>query len=234
MFFPTVDETTRAGLNSLTLEDLNDPRNYPYYHEIEWYGMDALGHVLLMRFARQALERNWPLEVFVRKSEVAIEHGNLFFPLNRLSAEGLFIPEHFFWNREGEKYQREVALFDSDYANMVQAKAWVDKQNAGDPNSYRWKLSDEQAYALIDRKWSWEDLKKPSLVTQGEYFGLDMWFTTLSVFQVTKKGRLEHTSKEKEVRGEPLTQKVDELSQKLIAYYTAIVEESDNPTEPKS
>ncbi len=232
MRYPSLDRATRKALNGLTLEEIDESTlaafrasyggcykteverteversmaksaNYPYNHEILWYGVDAVVHVHLMREALDISAGKVSLADFMTKFALNFNspfQGNPCVPMSRIRADGIFIPPQ----AQHSKYS--VALFNEDYNirvgidDLLPRESWPDK---------------EYARKLIKREWSPSDLECKELVEQGVQFGKDMWNTCMAGYKQYKEG--------KEKEGEPQAQVVTNLARKLITYYEKIV-----------
>lgn len=96
-----------------------------------------------------------------------------------------------------DRDDRKIHFFNPDLGNRVYHDSWIDK---------------DYALQLIDKKWQLSDLENPKLVEQGIKFGRDMWRTCVEGFNRTKR---EYSQ----------PQKITNLGEKLIEYYSVLVSE---------
>jgi hypothetical protein len=174
-----------------------------YSHELRWYGMDSVAHFHLMSVARDVARGNISKDDFVSKYELRIDENGIAFPFRNLEKDGIFVPNMIYVIGK-KKRDSDVTLFKGDYRNRVYDPDWEDK---------------DYALALIDRKWSFSDFENSDLVEQGIRFGKDMWNTCVEGFEKYNAGVYESI-------GHPATNlKVRDLGNKLIEYYSGIMEE---------
>ena len=212
MQLPKLDEATKNGLNGLTAEEVSRSVSYAYEHEMLWYGIDAVAHAHLMRMAKDISDGKLSQEEFVEKYHLDFGSQNYGFvvPLEKIESDGIFIPQQAYCGSDGQRWERRVHFFNHDYGNRVRHDGWVEK---------------EYARQLMDRKWQPSDLENPELFEQGVKFGRDMWRTCVQGFERTKRGTLKGFRDGKDIYGSPQPQKVTDLGEKLIAYYSALVSE---------
>jgi len=215
MQFPDIDESTRKAVNALTLEEVKGENSHPYNHEILWYGVDAVVHFHLMTVAQDISGGKISQEEFFERYELRFNDSLhlLIVPLEKIESDGIFIPKHAYWDKKGNirKRRRKIFLFNVDYNNFIRGEGWVDK---------------EYARQLTYRSWHPSDLKDPVLIEQGVKFGRDLWITCVDVFEKTKDGDgclMGVDADGKEYYSPPQPEKITDLGEKLIAYYSAIV-----------
>ena len=210
MELPKLDEATKNGLNELTVEEVSREVSYSYEHEMLWYGVEAVAHAHLMRMAKDISDGRLSQEKFVEKYglDFGSKNSGFVFPLEKIESDGIFIPQQAYWGSDGQRCERKVHFFEHDYINRVRHDGWIEK---------------EYAMQLIDRKWQPSDLENPELVQQGIKFGRDMWRTCVEGFHREKNG-------DPEFNDPAQPQKVTDLGEKLIEYYSALVSE---PTHSK-
>ncbi len=212
MQLPTLDETTKKELNDLTKAEVSRSISFAYEHEMLWYGIDAVAHVYLMRMARDISKGILKQDEFIRKYE--LDFGNqecgFVLSLNKIESDGLFIPQQAYCPGNGKRLDRKIHFFNGDYDNRVRHKGWVDK---------------DYANQLMERKWEPSDLENPELVEQGVKFGRDMWGTCVKEFEISKRGILKEIYNGKRIYSLPQPQKVTDLGEKLITYYSALISE---------
>jgi len=203
-----LDAEVQEALNALTKYEVM--LSSAYYHEIVWYGLDAVAHVHVMRKAKEVAEGKLSTDEFVNKYDLnwkitKLTNGtSLVKPciqLKKVASDGIFMPKHLNCIGGWEDYSREVRLFNYDYLNRVSLDSWTNKEYAKD---------------LVRTSWS-GDLKDADLIEQGIIFGKDMWNTCSVGFEnwVKELHRIR--------KNQP--QKVTDLGRKLIEYYSAIVSE---------
>lgn len=227
MELPNLDEITKKALNELTIEK----GSCAYEHEIIWYGIDAVAHVHLMRMAKDISKGRLSKEKFIKKYELEFGNKNHSFgdwdhgfvvPLEKIESDGIFIPRQAYLNAEGERFDRKVWFFNRDYCNVFLYNA------------------DKYPVRLIEKKWQPSDFENSELIEQGIKFGKDMWEICVKRFEEYKgkpKERVTYSYKNrgaildwflprKQVRTVEMIvqpQKVTELGEKLIAYYSALI-----------
>ena len=69
MVYPTLDEETQRAVNALDQETVRS--SHAYYHELLWYGLDAVAHAII---AREALQLQTPtdLDAFLKKYSLSV------------------------------------------------------------------------------------------------------------------------------------------------------------------
>jgi len=197
---PILDETTKKGLNNLTREEVDRNVSYAYEHEILWYGMDAIAHIVLMRNANNTLKGKWSMDQFIQKYDLKFGKINRYFngismPLKKVELDGIFIPQQAYWDEEGKIKKRELCFFNPDYSNRI------------DLNSYGFFYK-KKAKELVAKTWGKSDLENPELIQQGIEFGKQMWGSCVEEFEKKKK---------------TTPQKVIDLCEKLNRYYSNLV-----------
>lgn len=206
--FPNLDGAIIKELNELTKEEVSRKVSYAFEHEILWYGIDAIAHAHLMRMAKDISEGKLSQDEFVKKYKLNFRRSYGFVgSLEKIESDGIFMPQHTCRDGEGNKFDREVHFFNSDYGNRVNKKCWENKK---------------YAIELMGRRWQPSDLRNPELVEQGIKFGRDMWLTCVEGFEVAQKGYLD-------VSAQP--QKVTDLGRKLIEYYSALIFSESTPAK---
>jgi len=200
MVTKTIDDATQIALNELSRQEVTS--SYSYFHELLWYGVEAIAHILLMQEAQANISSGIPVEKLAGKFDLIFPRRDYFIgPLKAVERIEIFVPKHaYLIHSEGD--ERKVRYFDGDYRNRFRyMDDWADKKSAFD---------------LMKRDWQISDLKDPELVKRGLRFGRDMWRKCYEGFEKYKEGTGTLTEK-------PTPQHILDLGRKLIAYYSSIV-----------
>jgi len=214
MNIPQLDAKTKKELNALTDEEVSSEVSFAYEHEVLKYGIDAITHVHLMNMAKEITKGEISYEEFAKKYALNFKNQDYGFtvPLEKIEADGIFIPKQAYWHKNTKKADERIELFHGDYRNYVMGKSWVEK---------------DYAYGLINRKWNPSDLTNQELIKQGIQFGQDMWKRCVNDFKICKEGEYNESRNPKNNYWvfPPQPQKVTNLAEKLIGYYSMIAKD---------
>lgn len=196
-----INPKVRKDIDSLT--DIEIGINYAFAHELIWYGVDAFAHVYIASMARDSISEKMPFKDFTEKYDIEIRKLSfssllrLSFPLTPIKNDGVFIPHH------SNPIDRVVNIMYPDYRNRITKESWPSNKT--------------RARELINMEWQVTDLKDPYLVNGILQFGKDMWTTCVQGFR-------QHASGIPIFKIGKQSQKVTDLGEKLIEYYSEIID----------
>jgi hypothetical protein len=191
-------------LDTLTAEQVSRRVSYAFEHELLWYGLNAVGHGVVLREAQEleldALVEKYGLEA--RQNNGTPKRSIIVFPKRRITdSGGLFLPKQVYCNNEGEEFDPNVILFQTDYLN----KLWPPIPRLAD-GSLGYSTVEPWIKELATRNWVLDDLEDKGLVEGGIRFAKALWKSSVKSY---------HKHKEKQ------PEEVTFLGERLIEYYTS-------------
>lgn len=209
MQLPNFDEPIKRAVNELTEEESGMEKSYAFNHELLCYGLQSVAHAYIMQIAKEISSGGISLDEFIQKYDIKFGGVEKFqISVQGIKSDGIFIPNVEHYKDDG----RTFWLFNDDHRNRIyRAGEFISGKFVSD-----WK-DQNYADALTRRVWQPSDLENLNLIEQGLKFGRDMWKTCVIGFDRYKQGHQEH-------RVPAQTQKVTDLGEKLINYYSAIIE----------
>jgi len=199
---PEIDPVLRQEVDSIQYTKTEQMREYyAFYHEIIWYGVEAVFHV---QFAREALEvaaRKKGFDDFITSYDIhKIDSRDSKFKasMQPLEDAGIYIPP--------QRESREVKLFSDDYMNLC-----------GFPLS-SFRLPKAALEETLRRQWSIEDFKDEALMKKALRVAKNLWAATAVNFDLNKGKTDTHGA---------LPENVAQAAKKLMEYYWQIVDQKD-------
>ena len=197
-----LNEMTKAAIGRLTKEEVYAPHNFPFAHELLWYGVEAVAHVHLMHKAFHVAHGKIPAEEFVERYKLRFggATNGIEVSVDALEADGMYFPPQ----ARPKMPEMGLKIFHSDHFNRVMQDSWTNK-----------------AYAriLITRSWSPESFQSQMIVEDGMKFGRAMWDTCIDGFERMSDAPDLYSPAGAESR-ESQSPKLTVLGQQLSAYYS--------------
>lgn len=201
-FMKDINLKTQQEVDSLTPEERSRGNSFAYEHEILWYGLEGFAHFWLMKNAKKFIEQGKTPQELQAKYDL----------------------------KRGDKIKHSLAfIYGSTFAyplsKVTQDGIYIPKYsqandrvlfNVHDIPSNRRFQDNIETMNLCRRRWNLEDFANMELVEQGMIFGKELWKTGVVGFN-RYKGETFNEVKQSE--------KVTSLGEKLIEYYSAIMEE---------
>lgn len=197
-----LDIKTKRELDELTSDELDRKNSYAYNHELLWYGLDGFAHFWLMKQARLFIEQGKDTQELQQR--YGIKRGN------EMKHSLAFLYGNTFF------YPFSIVIQDGIYVPKHALRKETVLFDRSDIPSNR-RFENNQVMNLCNRRWNLEDFANKELVEQGMTFGKELWKSGVKGFYKYKDGT-EDIHKQ--------SNKVTELGEKLIQYYSEIIEDN--------
>ena len=200
MAIPKIKKSIREKLDKVRCYNGNLPEEveYPFSHELVCYGVQAVCISHVMKEAQQINQKK-SLSKFLNKYKIRQWNQHLVFPISSVEKQGLYLPKAGHYSHPMPKSdERLIILFDRDYLNKTPLPSWKNKENA---------------FEMIEGKWSCLDFKDKEFVDKGIMFGKNLW-------DVAKEGANELNNLTDQAL---LELDAVKYGKKLINYYDAII-----------
>ncbi len=205
--YPRIDPEVRKKIEAVRIEDHQKTGEYyAYYHELVWYGVEAVFHVQFARDALDVAAGKTSLEGFMAKYRLhkKEKYSNHFLAsVQPVEDAGIYFPPQ----REGG----EMVVFSDDYMNQC-----------GFPTS-TFRTPKPLNLEIMRRNWQPEDFTDGALMLKALGLAKNLWAIAAVNFEVNRK-------KNKKRVGLP--QDAADAGRGLIDYYWQIVEAPDGHATP--
>lgn len=206
--YPQIDPELRRLVDAITCDDRQKQRQYyAFFHEIVWYGVDAVFHVQFTRDALEVAAGRMDLDELVERYRIHKDDDSaskFTASLEPLEDAGIYVP--------AQRTTREVDLFGDDYLNIC-----------GFPLS-TFRMPKETMGKIFRKRWNMKDFTNPELMREALNVAKNLWAINAVSFDLYKNARRDAASIPP-----------DEAARikKLIEYYWSIVEAPDGQdTDP--